>query len=348
MQPGSTLNAVVLEKSADNTYTLKLSDGRLLHAQTQHELQPGQVLKLEVVKAGAVPELKIALPTLTGQNTQLDFQNVLRQMLPKQVNLTDFALALRQFSNMASDKSNPASAAIQHVLGSLVSKEDLMTAEGLKQGIKNSGVFLEAKIAQQLTPQDDMKGHLLSLANALQKAALNQVGSTTFAQPLPNGSTEMLGQSNALLAKTEGAIARIVLDQLASLPPTNEPQNTWQIGIPFTDGAHTDTVNLKIANESKPNQDPHQANWSVVLELSPPGMGIVHCKISLNDDKVDTYFWSNVQASLEQVEGHLDLLANGYTQAGLTVGNLNVVDTPMSQPGSPDKTLMPGLLDELA
>ncbi len=348
LQPGSSLNAVVLEKSADNTYTLKLSDGRLLHALTQNELQLGQVLKLEVVKPGAVPELKIVLPTLTGQTTPLNVQNVLRQMLPKQVNLTDFALALRQVANMATDKSSPVSAAIQQALGSLLSKEDLMTAEGLKQGVNNSGVFLEAKIAHQLTPQGDIKASLLTLANALQKATINQVGNPTFASALPTGIPEMLDQNNALLSKTEGAIARIVLDQLASLPQTNEPQNTWQIGIPFTDGAHTDTVNLKIANEGKPNQAPNKANWSVVLELNPPGMGIVHCKISLNDDKVDTYFWSDLQSSILQVEDHLDTLADGYTEAGLVVGNLTVVDGSITQPDSPDKALMPGLLDEFA
>jgi flagellar hook-length control protein FliK len=348
LQPGSSLNAVVLEKSADNAYTLKLSDGRLLHAQTQNELQPGQVLKLVVVKPGAVPELKIVMPTLIGQTTPFNVQNVLRQMLPKQVNLTDFVFALKQFANLATDKSSPISAAVQQTLGTLLSKEDLMTAEGLKQGINNSGVFLEAKIAHQLTPQGDIKASLLTLANTLQKATLNQVSSSTFAQPLPNGSADMLDQSNALLSKTEGAIARIVLDQLASLPQSNEPQNTWQIGIPFTHGAHTNTVNLKIANEGKPNQDSHQANWSVVLELNPPGMGIVHCKISLNDDKVDTYFWSDFRPSLTQVEDHLDALAKGYTEAGLTVGNLNVVDNPLTQSDSLDKTLLPGLLDEFA
>lgn len=348
LQPGVSLNAVVLEKSADNTYTLKLSDGRLLHAQTQNELQPGQVLKLEVVKSGAVPELKIVLPTVVGQTTPLDVQNVLRLMLPKQVSLTDLALALRQFANLVTDKSNPISAAVQQTLGTLLSKEDLTTAEGLKLGIHNSGIFLEAKIANQLTPQGDIKGNLLILANTLQKVTLAQIGGSTLAQPVPNANADMLNQSNALLSKTEGAIARIVLDQLASLPQSNEPQNTWQIAIPFADGAHTDTVSLKIANESKPNQDPHQSNWSVVLELNPPGMGIVHCKISLIADKVDTYFWSDFRAGITQVEDHLAVLAKGYTEAGLTVGNLNVIDSPLTQADSPDKGLLPGLLDELA
>jgi flagellar hook-length control protein FliK len=132
------------------------------------------------------------------------------------------------------------------------------------------------------------------------------------------------------------------------LPQNNEPQNTWQIGIPFTDGAHTDTVKLKITQEGKSNQNHHQSNWSVVLELNPPGMGIIHCKISLIDNKVDTYFWSDFQSGILQVQNNLDLLANRYAEAGLAVGNLNVVDGARMASEIPEKELTPTLLDDFA
>jgi hypothetical protein len=345
---GSSLNAVVIDKADDNTYTLKLSDGQLVRAHTQNELLPGQLLKLEVVKTGSVSELKIVWPAPIAQTTQFNIQNVLRQILPKQVELTDFALALRQFANLTSEKSNPLSALIQQTLGTLPSKEDLMTAEGLKQGINNSGVFLEAKIAQQLTLQGDVKGQLLALADTLQKAPLTQVSHSRLAQATTYATADKPEQSNSLLSKTEGAIARIVLDQLVSLPQNNEPQNTWQIGIPFTDGVHTDAVKLKITQEGRSNRDPYQSNWSVVIELNPPGMGIIHCKISLIDNKVDTYFWGDFQSSILQVQENLDLLANRYAEAGLAVGNLNVVDGARIASEIPEKKLMRTLLDDFA
>lgn len=345
---GSSLNAVVIDKADDNTYTLKLSDGQLLRAHTQNELLPGQLLKLEVVKTGTVPELKILLPTLSTQTSPLAIQNALLQALPKQVDLTDFALTLRQFANLTSEKSNPLSAVIQQTLGTLPSKEDLMTAEGLKQGINNSGVFLEAKIAQHLTPQGDLKGQLLTLVDMLQKSPLNQVSHSTLAQATAYVTADTADQSHSLLSKTEGAIARIVLDQLVSLPQNNELQNTWQIGIPFTDGAHTDTVKLKITQEGRSNQDPHHASWSVVLELNPPGMGLIHCKISLIDHKVDTYFWGDFQSSILQVHENIDILANRYVEAGLAVGHLNVVDGARIASENAEKRLMPTLLDDFA
>jgi Flagellar hook-length control protein FliK len=344
LQAGASLDAVVIEKSEDNNYTLKLTDGRLLHAQSQTELQPGQTLKLEVVKSGTVPELKIVWPDQPGTKTELILQNALKQLLPKQVNLTELASLLRQNATAPTEKAN---AAIGAVLDSLVPKNQLMTAEGLKEAVTNSGVFLEAKLAQQLNPQGDLKGQLLLLANALQKAVSEQAVANT-ARTLPDQLPSLLDASHTLLAKTEGAVARIMLDQLAALPQDNQTQTTWQIGIPFTDGAHTDTLNLKIQREDAANSAQLQPNWSVILELNPPGMGMLHCKISLFDGKLDTYFWGDLPDSMNQIQENLDMLAARYTEAGLAVGNLDVVDGAKISTEPSQKERMPPLLDEFA
>jgi hypothetical protein len=62
LQPGYTLDAVVTAKLAENSFVLKLSGGQLLLAQTPNVLELGQILKLEVIKAGTIPELKIIVP----------------------------------------------------------------------------------------------------------------------------------------------------------------------------------------------------------------------------------------------------------------------------------------------
>jgi hypothetical protein len=59
LQPEYSLEAVVEAKLAENSFVLKLTGGQLLRAQTPHVLELGQILKLEVVKSGVVPELKI-------------------------------------------------------------------------------------------------------------------------------------------------------------------------------------------------------------------------------------------------------------------------------------------------
>ena len=360
LKPGYSLDAVVEAKLAENSFVLKLSGGLSLRAQTPNVLELGQILKLEVVKAGTVPELKIIVPERAVQPEQAVVIQALRQFLPKQQSLIDFAVSLRQIATLTAGKSDTVSVAINEALGALLSKDELMSAEGLKRGIGNSGVFLEAKLANlPLTLQGDLKGHLLTLAEALQKVQGNQntlsgaeiihpatgkAADSPPAQALLDVLAESLDKS--LFNKTEGAIARIVLDQLASLPQNDGKQNTWQIEIPFTDGHHTDSVKLKINPENKTNQASDQANWSVVLELNPPGLGTLHSRISLVGDVIDTYFWSDQQTTTALVREHLDLLSTRYTQAGLTVGQLNALEGAPVNDKSSGTSLMPTLLDE--
>ena len=520
LKPGYSLDAVVEAKLAENSFVLKLSGGQSLRAQTPNVLELGQILKLEVVKAGTVPELKIIVPERVVQPEQSVVIQALRQFLPKQQGLADFAVFLRQIATLTTGKSDAVSAAIHETLGALLSKNELMSAEGLKRGISNSGVFLEAKLANlPLILQGDLKGHLLTLADALQKAQGNQntlssaetinlatgkeaeadsapaktlsdalagvidkalfnkntsgfleaklanlpltlqgdlkrhlliladtlqkvqgiqntlssaetihpaTGQTADSLPAktlldvlagaldkalfnknPSGFLEAklanlpltlqgdlkrhlltladtlqkvqgiqntlsgaetihpaTGQAadsspakilldvlagamdEALLNKTEGAIARIALDQLASLPQNDDKQNTWQIEIPFIDGHHTDSVKLKINRESNANQSSDQANWSVVLELNPPGLGKLHSRISLVGDRIDTYFWSDQKTTTALVREHLDRLSARYTQVGLSVGQLNALEGTPVHTKSSDPPLLRTLLDE--
>ncbi|CAG7856813.1 hypothetical protein MCAMS1_01444 [biofilm metagenome] len=347
LQAGAALNAVVINKLDASTYLLKLLDGSLIRAHTDNLLQPGQTLKLEVLKPGVTPELRIVLPEHHESTTPLLLRDTLRQLLPKQVNLTDFTLALKQVAATSAESATPVQKAIQATLGTLLSKDDLMTADGVKQGIDNSGVFLETKLAHQLVTQGDIKGQLLMLANAIQKTSLTSAN-PNLAHTVSQELSKTLDMSNALLTKTEGAIAHIVLDQLASLPQNNGQQMTWQVSIPFTDGPHADTANLKINREDSHNPAQAEPNWSVVLELNPPGMGALNCKISLIDGKVNTYFWSDFEDGITRIHDHLGVLAKGYAEAGLSVGNLDVVDGARMAQETSKKELMPTLLDEFA
>ncbi len=365
LQLGNSLGAVVTAKLAENSFLLTLSSGQTLRAQTPTVLELGQTLKLEVVKVGAIPELKIISPELGMQPETAAVLQALRQFLPKQENLTDFAVTLRQMANLTSGKTDTVSTAINEVLGALPSKDDLVSVEGLKQGVSNSGVFLEAKLVNQLPPQGDLKGHLLTLANALQNiqadqhdkgnvlntavaptVELKQVTNSGQAERLPEALSQTIEKDNTLLNKTEGAIARIVVDQLASLPKSGEQQNIWQIQIPYIDGQHTDTVQLAISRENKPNPNSEKANWSVELELNPPGLGKLHSRISLVDDRIDTYFWSQQQALTALVQDNLTHLADSYTQAGLAVGKLNALEGAATHTKTSDISALPSLLDE--
>lgn len=347
LQPGSIQVAVVLEQLAENTYVIKLADGQLVRAQTPQMLTLGQKLNLEVVKAGELPELKIVSSQTAGSQEQRAVSQALRLFLPKQQSLGDFAVALRQFASVTEGRADGINALIQSVVSGLMSKEELMSAEGVKQGIQNAGVFLEAKLASNVPPQGDLKAQLLILKDNVQQFLQNPDVSAGNAADVDRIFASVLAENaSALLSKTEGAIARVVLDQLASLPQNDDQQQLWQIEIPFTNGNRTDSVKLKITRDGKAGQDTKTATWSVVLELNPPGLAPLQAKISLMGDKVDTYFWSEQGNLNELVRQRFDELASRYQQAGLAVGRLGVRDSPLASGKSMETVFPSQLLDE--
>lgn len=577
---GEMLTAVVEAKLSDNRLLLKLTDnGQLLRANSSFDVKPGEVLKLEVVKLGVMPELKIVPPEVRLPPEAQAVQQAFRQFLPQQQSLANFTGALFQAAGLEGSANTPLQDAARTLLKSLPQKTELMTAKGLKSAVENSGLFREAKLAAGAVPENDLKGQLLSLAQTLKNlqsqaplqtpsqtqtpsqpaataqnhqalafmdekpvqpleskvqnpsqakpetesqqpasvskedarllkqevsvpgkssapqeasvpgkpsayqeasvpekltvnqpvsapekhveaplrqpvqssadqskpadntvqskpdsqnkpfdkaeavlqnrpdalspekappqadvkldkpdakpfkmpeaavqsdlpvkldssilieadetprpADLNQPSQTPEAaarqspdenfQNKPSEKTqepavhhetlkhadqaqaasvlansESLSDIKSLLHKTEGALARIVLDQLASIPKPDEKQIVWQIEIPYTDGKHADAAKLKIVREggggAQDGPKSAQAYWSVVLELNPPGIGTVHSRIMLSNDKIDSCFWSDQKATRALIEQNLGLLNARLEQAGLNVGQLSSME----------------------
>lgn len=351
LRPGYSLDAVVASKLAENSFVLKLADGQLLRAQTPNVLELGQILKLEVVKGGVVPELKIIVSDRGASSGQDAVLQALRQFLPRQQSLADFAVSLRQVATFG--QSDAVVAAIHDVQSTLLSKDELISVEGLKRGIINSGVFLEAKLANMsMTVQGDLKGYLLVLADALQKTHGDSELISLVAEKKGQGAAKTLpdifsdAPDKAFLVKTEGAIAKIVVDQLVSLPQNDDKQNFWQIEIPFVDGYHNDSIKLQINREGKKVQSSDCSSWSVSLVFNPPGLGSLHSRISLVGGVIDTYFWSDRQLTTALVREHLKFLSERYEQVGLVVGRLNAIEGMPVHEQHSGALFLSSLLDE--
>ena len=356
LQPGQSLDAVVTTKLAENSFVLKLADGLLLRAQTPSVLEMGQMLKLEVVKAGTVPELRIVVQQNTPPAEDAAITTALRQFLPKQQELADALVTLQRMAAQPGNTSN-LKTAIDATLSALLPKVELMTADGLKRGVDNSGLFLEAKLAQALPiPQTDLKAQLLTLVEVLQQkitAGSHHQADFDMIQALTTSAAEAeLGvlSDKALLGKVEGALARVVLDQLASVPEQDN-QQVWRLEIPFRDERLADTVKLTVTRDGKAarSADEPANSWSVTLELKPPGMGTLYSRIVMVDEVVNTYFWSDRTETTTSVREHLDLLAARYAVAGLNVGLLDAFDGQPPGSQSADTVLFNKLrLDERA
>jgi hypothetical protein len=530
LKPGQNLVAVVETQLAENNFLLKLADtGQQLKARSQLLLSPGQVLKLEVIKLGALPQLRVLPPSLDESPQAQAIQRAFREFLPKQIGLADLAAGLKAAlqdvpENAAKALPEPVRQAVRAILDGLPNPAKLATPEGLKQAVRNSGVFLEAKLASQpealkALAAGDFKAKLLALVDSLSQtqpqkpgqvpidapppktsaAVGNSAGATAapagnatppqeataqagasqlvatksdastdidepassaqnfgpaaakasepqtaaapgegksaapaardIAQALivgledaapdepaeagrnpaqepattsrpanPNtGQTTLpearepaktlaphvapestpvpstmlskpgheLGHGPArpdpaaldlgrapelkeLLQKSEGALARVVLDQLASLPQNDGKQIAWHMDLPFLQGGDPGSARLKIVREDRPQgSEGEQAFWSVVLELEPPGLGTVHSRITLVGERVDTYFWTDRAATCGLIGEHLDLLSARFKQAGLEVGQVAALPGGATKEGSPRKaSVLATLVDE--
>lgn len=177
---------------------------------------------------------------------------------------------------------------------------------------------------------------------------LKDVAARQTATPLPLSDVpEEMANLKSLQHHTEGALARIVLDQLASLPQGEGKPLVWQMEIPFTDDGRSDSAKLKIVREQSSAAQSGQAYWSVILELSPPGLGTIHSRITLCGERVDTYFWTDRGSTSSLIKGNLDLLAARMHQAGLQVGELNALPGAPSD-ANPANAPVASLVDERA
>jgi hypothetical protein len=151
------------------------------------------------------------------------------------------------------------------------------------------------------------RGNKLTPATAQQTALLTQLSSVL----------------KDLIGKTEGGIAKIVLDQLFSLPKEENAKQSWQLELPFHSGSsQAESLKLVITQEGKNSAANHEPSWTVVLEITPPNLATIYSKITLKGNQVDSYFWSEEPRTCNLIDHHLDDLEKRLSSVGLETGQL--------------------------
>jgi flagellar hook-length control protein FliK len=209
------------------------------------------------------------------------------------------------------------------LLQNLPPRQQLNDSSGLKQATVNSGLFLEAKIsdlkeAPGVTIDQDFKADLLKLVDVIKKEVANTGQSESQNQDL--------GALKNLQQKTENSIAKIILDQLTSLPKEDTPKQIWMFDIPFVDRGQADTVSIQITKDQENNQssENEKDKWSVTLTMNPPGLGSIQCQLSYQNETINTYFRSQQTQTIELISDHVDHLKRQFEDAGLKPGVINI------------------------
>jgi uncharacterized protein (UPF0147 family) len=154
------------------------------------DLKAGQNLNLEIIKTGTTPTFKI-MPA-AGQIPEAKIAEFTKQFLPRHEASPIFLnQLLKDLPKLTENQNVPQAlkAIAIKIIQNLPPKEQLITSQGLKQAIANSGLFLEAKIPAQA---ELMKGlpQLIkneSLPQSLQRIAAEILQNLTQKEPLPNG-----------------------------------------------------------------------------------------------------------------------------------------------------------------
>ncbi|HEC07277.1 MAG TPA: flagellar hook-length control protein FliK [Thiolapillus brandeum] len=197
-----------------------------------------QTVKLEVVTPGTIASLKILTPPVTAQSNRTAIAQALRNTLPQQAPLPALLKQLAQvarpdnagIAGITGKSSQPGSPLpqpfieqVRRVLVDLPNIQSVRNADGLKRAVSQSGLFLEARLAQTLQqpsptpPPADFKtgllGLLLSLLNLRSSSAATPGGNMPGqAQSHPPGHA---GATAATHASTHAS-------RQASTPATNQ------------------------------------------------------------------------------------------------------------------------------
>ena len=163
------------------------------------------------------------------------------------------------------------------------------------------------------TVATDFKNDLFKLMDTL-KQGIAQKTELSLSETQVNGLQQ-------LHTKTENALAKVVIDQLHSLPKEDGKQ-VWAFELPFLMGNQAETLKMEIqrdkTNQSSANEQ--AKNWSVNLTLTPPNLGEVNCVISSQNGVINTYFKNQQPQTTTLISQHLVNLKQQLQHVGLITG----------------------------
>jgi len=147
------------------------------------------------------------------------------------------------------------------------------------------------------------------------------------ANKMPIPPLQLLDQQiKELINKTEGAISKITLNQLASSNIDNSTsRQTWQIEIPFLNQHATESIFLKIEKEAPHNQ-PNEMDpqWIVSLEMNPPKLGLIKNKLTLSNHRISSSFWAEESETRNLINQHLSSFKEQLSRANLKTDSIQL------------------------
>lgn len=298
--------------------------------------------QVRVLAMGNPPLLEI----LAGASTDPLVQRALRERLPQQNGYAPLLATLGALAQRPVVRQLPPElrAALALLDQGVRTPQDITRADGLREAVARSGLFLESQLAQPRTNplplgEEDFKGVLLRLAALLDRqprlpAHLPASGADTppplrqrglQAQPraplvpafTDTPADEDLGQLLARLrSDVHAALARLEIAQLDAAAA-----QAWMIEIPLQ-GAHGRDV-LQIHLEHGQDAETGGQTWTLGFALDLPALGPLQGELQLRDLRLNVRLWAERSATTERLERQFTPLRQRLAASGLQLDQLS-------------------------
>lgn len=299
----------------------------------------GERLQLRVLRDSPV----VALETVTQDDPETaTVSEGLRRFLPRQTSPAPL------FANIAwlTEKSNGAlgksiTEAATRLWNALPDTEQLATPKGLETAVKDSGVFLENRLATaepneiRQSVAQDIKALLSTLKQTLTRAGAtaHHVPPQSNSEPLPNlrGALAPLERATATLAnidtvgrainelagQTEGTLARVNTLQLVNAESAG-PAPAWLLELPFLRNGNPETLRFRFERHGRDTRTGEQ-DWTVEAAMDLGVGGALHARVTLHGRRVGVQLRADSPELLASLDASKNELIAVLEDAGLQV-----------------------------
>ena len=220
--------------------------------------------------------------------------------------------------------------AIDQLLALVTTGSRPISTESLRQAFEQSGLFLESHLARQQAPVLDLKAALLKLLFQLRgpepetPARPGQLAPGTDGKaavdslPVPRPLAE-------LIPATEGGLARILINQMASLLPTPETtQQAWQFELPLRHHQGIDNFQIRFEKQAPTAGRGGEPGWSVRLDFDLQGLGPISVRLTLRGEEISSQFTVARADSAQRIGRAMPQFIEALGRAGLQVGRMSI------------------------
>ena len=219
----------------------------------------------------------------------------------------------------------PIRAAIAQVLALRTPLDSPLTTETMMRAVAESGLFLEAHLADGSDPPPDLKATLLRLGAALSAARGGEAvteppakvppppvrGAALAAQPAALASlpeaTDAPTVVRHLQAQVEQAVARQTLHQLASLPDGQGA--AWMFELPLATPHGAAIAQFEVQRDGRAPDGEFVPGWRLRFSVDIEPLGPVHAHLGLVGDRAAVTLWAERAESLERLRHEAAALA---------------------------------------